>query len=82
MSSTDSRGDYNLEKAEKAASVKETEQQAEAAAAATKIEQVLETAAAPASQAGGNSSSPRGGVVDGAESAPPEGAGRTRHSLT
>ena len=60
MSSTDSRGDYNLEKAEKAASVEEIEQQAEAAAEDTKIEQV-ETAAAPPSQADGNSSSPTGG---------------------
>ena len=75
-----SLGDYNFEQAGTAAAVKEIEQQAEAVAAATKIEQV-EIAAAPASQAGRNSSSPKGGRGGwGRERPPPKGAGRTRHS--
>ena len=64
MSSSDSRGDYNLEKAETAASVKEFEQQAEAATAAMKIEQV-EIAASPAARAEGKvRGSPEEGVAE------------------
>ena len=79
MFSTDSRGDYNLEQAEKAAFVEEIEQQAEAAAEDTKIEQV-ETAAAPASQADGNSSSPTGGRGGWGRERPPQ-RGRSRRGI-
>ena len=75
-----SLGYYNFEQAGTAAAVKEREQQAEAAAAVTKHEQG-EIAAAPAAQAGGNSSSPRGGAWRKRQRVPlPKGAWRTRHS--
>ena len=60
LSSADSRGDYNLEQAETAATVTEFEQQAEAAAAAMELKQV-EIAALPAAQAEGKVSLPKGG---------------------